>query len=1177
MSPFSHVRSRLRRAGKPEERRAEMADFIFHDPTGRRDRRARLGLGLLVSLAALIIAGFFATLAFAPLLPTLSLKDPRLLQSLHVETVHRLKGKPGWTHVPRRPHAGEPGGPTRPLSVGFYVSWDPDSRDSLAAHINQLDVVSPQWISLNGSLGPVSVTSDPQAEAIIAAAKNAPSVLPLVHNAHDGISDGPLADKLLLNPAARTALVANLVNIAKSHDYGGYVFDLENLSGPALAQYPALIAQARAALKPLQREVWVTAPFANPDWNLKKLQAVSDTVVLMAYDQHWGAPGAQPGPPAGEDWYEKNLERDAAQLDPARMVVALGDYGYDWTLDKDAHAIKSDAVEFYEATQAAHDSGAQVSLDDDALNPTYGYIDDAGAKHIVWFLDAATIYNEVKVGDAYRPRGYALWRMGAEDPGVWRFLRQTYGTVKPVGLETIASGGDVDFDGQGEVLHVSATPTAGRRTIETDPDNGLISGEDYTIMPTSYVIQRYGWHPGWVALTFDDGPDGRWTPKILDILRQKHVNATFFVIGENMQGRPDLVQREVRDGDMVGNHTWTHPNIGQTPITQTDLELNTTQRLFEVVTHRSMRLFRPPYFGDAEPSTPKEVDPLLIAQQLGYYIVGLRIDPDDWQRLPSGQMPPPNLIVQRVMDRVGDTQDPGQVILLHDAGGDRSQTVAALPLLIDSLRAKGYRLVTIDQLAGMTPAQAMPVTSRSSVELWIDSLGFGFFRYVDFLLTTLFVTAIILGVARLIFLASLALVHRFTAPGRAPPMLDPETGPTVSVLIPCFNEEKVIVASVARILHSAWPRLEVFVLDDGSSDATAAKVREAFGDEPRVTLMTFENGGKAKALNRGLAEIKGEIVVALDADTLFPSDTVPRLVRWFADPKVGAVAGNAVVGNRLNLITRWQALEYVTAQNLERRALAALGAVTVVPGAVGAWRRSALEALGGYPHDTLAEDQDLTIACQRAGWRVEFDSEARAYTEAPDSVAGLLKQRFRWSFGTLQCLWKHRAALFNRQRPVLGFVALPQIWLFQILLTAASPLVDLAIIWSLAWSLYARAYHPVEWSPDDFLRSVFYWAAFIFLDLSAGALGMALERRAPWKDLVWLPVQRFGYRQLMYYVVVKSIVTAIRGARVGWGKLERRATAAMETPKSQRGRRSAGVGAGIRRLLPWRWGSEKAG
>jgi len=201
--------------------------------------------------------------------------------------------------------------------------------------------------------------------------------------------------------------------------------------------------------------------------------------------------------------------------------------------------------------------------------------------------------------------------------------------------------------------------------------------------------------------------------------------------------------------------------------------------------------------------------------------------------------------------------------------------------------------------------------------------------------------------------------------------------------------------------------------------------------------------------------------------------------------------------------------------------------------------------LGGYPTDTLAEDQDLTIAVQRAGWKVEFDPDARAYTEAPETVAGLLKQRFRWSFGTLQCIWKHRGALFSPKRPVLGFIALPQIWLFQILLTAIAPLVDLAIVWSAVSALYGWFFHPVEWSPDDLIRPLFYWAAFIFLDLSAGMLGMALERRAPWADLVWMPVQRFGYRQLMYYVVVKSIDAALHGVRVSWGKLERRATAAV--------------------------------
>ena len=378
------------------------------------------------------------------------------------------------------------------------------------------------------------------------------------------------------------------------------------------------------------------------------------------------------------------------------------------------------------------------------------------------------------------------------------------------------------------------------------------------------------------------------------------------------------------------------------------------------------------------------------------------------------------------------------------------------------------------------------------------------------------------------------------------------------MLIPCFNEEAVIVSSIRRILASNWPNLEVLVLDDGSKDLTAQRVEEAFGANARVRLMRFPNGGKARALNKGLVEAKGEIVVALDADTQFPPETIGRLARWFVDPKIGAVAGNALVGNRVNLITRWQALEYVTAQNLERRALSALNVITVVPGAVGAWRRAAIESLGGFPDETLAEDQDLTLAVQRAGWRVTFDAEARAYTEAPHTVKGLLKQRFRWSFGTLQCVWKHRRGLFDTKRPVLGFVALPQVWLFQIFLALVAPLVDLAVIFSIAWAFHDWYAHRAEWNDTLLIQTLLYWAAFVLVDLSAAALGMAFEKQAPWIDMIWLPVQRFGYRQLMYYVVVKAVVTAVNGPEVAWGKLERQGSVAMEGPMGGRAKKSAG-------------------
>lgn len=1118
-----------------------MKQQVFHDPSGRRGRLAGQAVAALLALLTLLTAGFAATLALSPRLPSLTLKDPRNLTALHVDTPHHKGGKPAWTKAPRHAAPATRGSAAKPLNVGFYVSWDTNSRASLAAHVGQLDVVSPQWVALIGNKGDIDVTADAQASALIAAAPNKPAVLPLVHNSANAAFDADQAEAVLASPAARAALIKRLADLAQAKGFGGYIFDLENLTPRAARLYPGFLAQARAELAKTDRQAWVTAPFDGEDWPLVAMQKATDAIVLMAYDQHYGT--GEAGPAAGQDWFQENLALRFKELDPAKTIMALGAYGYDWTAKSAGSPKGADAVTFHEAMVLASDAGVQTGFDPDSLNPTFAYKDDAGRDHAVWFLDAVAAFNQVRVTDPWRPMGYGLWRMGSEDPGVWSVLGQPYGSGDPNLLRSVRAGPDVDFDGTGEVLKVTATPRPGQRSLTVDPATGLISAARYDVLPAGYVVQRYGAHPGLVALTFDDGPDPRWTPKLLDILKAKHAPATFFVIGENMQERPDLVRREIAEGHIVGSHTWTHPNIGEIPNPEVVVELTATQRLFETITGKSMRLFRPPYFGDAEPSTPREVLPLLAAQKLGYLIVGLRIDPDDWKK------PDPTHIVNRTLERLADTNPDrgGQIVLLHDAGGDRSRTVQALPVLIDALRAHGYRLVTVAQLAGMSSAQALPPASRTGAALWLDRFGFGFFRGVDTILRALFVTAIVLGLARLAFLATLALVHRIRSPGLTPAPLDPATGPLVSVLIPCFNEEKVIASSVARILASRWRNLEVIVLDDGSKDATASEVERHFASEPRVRLMRFENGGKAVALNRGLVLAKGEIVVALDADTQFAPDTIGLLARWFGDPRVGAVAGNAIVGNRVNLVTRWQALEYVTAQNLERRALAALGCVTVVPGAVGAWRKSALLALGGYPPETLAEDQDLTLSVQRAGWRVEFDAEARAYTEAPDTVAGLLKQRFRWSFGTLQCLWKHRAALFSPKQPILGFVALPQIWLFQIVLATAAPLVDLAIVWSLLAAGVDRLFHPVEWSPDNLIQALLYWAIFILVDLSASALGMAMERRAPWKDIGWLPAQRFGYRQLMYYVVIKAVATAVQGRRVGWGVLERRATVTAQS------------------------------
>jgi cellulose synthase/poly-beta-1,6-N-acetylglucosamine synthase-like glycosyltransferase len=331
-------------------------------------------------------------------------------------------------------------------------------------------------------------------------------------------------------------------------------------------------------------------------------------------------------------------------------------------------------------------------------------------------------------------------------------------------------------------------------------------------------------------------------------------------------------------------------------------------------------------------------------------------------------------------------------------------------------------------------------------------------------------------------------------------------------------------------------------VDDGSPDATYDRAVEAFGADPRVSVWRKANGGKASALNYGLALARGEIVVGLDADTVFLRNSIQRLVRPLVDAHVGAVAGNAKVGNRLNIVTRWQALEYVTSQNLDRRAFALLDCITVVPGAIGAWRTALVRSVGGFSDDTLAEDQDLTLSLLRAGHTIAYADDAIAYTEAPDTLRGLANQRFRWSFGTLQCMWKHRSAFMRRGTGSLGWIAMPNVWLFQLIFPALSPLADVMFLWSLFSVWLVAQQHGSTYALVNLRQILMFYGVFLMVDWMAAITGFLMEP-AEDKRLTWLVfLQRFVYRQVMYLVVVRSFRAAIRGRIVGWGTLERKAT-----------------------------------
>jgi cellulose synthase/poly-beta-1,6-N-acetylglucosamine synthase-like glycosyltransferase/peptidoglycan/xylan/chitin deacetylase (PgdA/CDA1 family)/spore germination protein YaaH len=1146
---------------------------VFYDPRGRRWRHVRrtyLALGIAVTA---ITAVFIASVLANPLLPRLNLRPlqnlprssdikpqpPAILpnareakakkaQDLLREELAKTRVVPARRSeltpiVPAPVNTPLPAPASftaKQLAIGFYINWDESSYASLERNLDHLDWVVAQWAHLvdskNGS-NPLSLELDAKALNLIRERRPQTSIIPMVQNLSDEKWETDVLARAVADEPSRQRLVTALSQFVEENKFAGICVDFEE---PGRDIQPNLLKFMQELHAAFQTRGWLVlqaVPFDDAGWNYREYSDATDYLMLMAYDEHWA--GKIAGSVASQDWYERTLANRMRELNPAKTIIALGSYGYDWTEGADAKE-----VSFQEAVIDAKDSSAQIEFDPVTRNPHYEYDEDDDTHHIVWFLDGVTAFNQMRAASGYKPAGFALWRLGSEDPSIWSIFGTDAPNPPADGLKRMLYGYEVDFEGTGELLRVQASPHNGERGLTIDPSSGFVTSETYdnNNIPSSYVIERTGDHPGMIALTFDDGPDPEWTPAILDILQREKVPATFFVIGKNGQAHPDLLRRIVNEGHELGNHTFTHPNLGEIPGRITDLELNATQRLIESVTGRSTVLCRPPYFGDAEADKPEEVEPAIRAEKLGYILVGLRIDPGDWEPNRTADE-----IVQKTIDRAMDTnpETRGQVVLLHDSGGDRQATVEALPRIIHELHARGFNFVPVSTLGGWTRDQVMPVLPPSqSVYTRTDALAFLFLSTGGWLLQWTFIVGIVLGLVRLGAIGALAFAQWVRSRRRERHHSGEQFEPFVSIIVPAYNEERVIEATIRSLLNSDYDNFEIIVVDDGSQDRTSLVVREQFGDQPLVKLLTVPNAGKAAALNFGLRQATGDVIVALDADTQFPGDTIRMLARRFVDPQIGAVAGNAKVGNRINIVTRWQALEYITSQNMDRRAFASLNCITVVPGSVGAWRRELIEQCGGFSADTLAEDQDLRI--RKLGYKIGYEEGAIGWTEAPHSLKMLARQRFRWAYGTLQCCWKHRDVLFRPRYGALGFVALPNVWIFQILFPLISPVMDLILVYTLLSNLLDRLQQPVGYSFTNLRQVLFYYALFLAVDWSAACFAFALERKERWSLLWWLFLQRFCYRQVMYYVMVKSVSTALRGAFVGWGKLERKATVEVQ-------------------------------
>ncbi|MDE2207496.1 MAG: polysaccharide deacetylase family protein, partial [Armatimonadetes bacterium] len=563
-----------------------------------------------------------------------------------------------------------------PVVAGFYVNWEETSPVSVHRHITALTHFIPEWLHLKAS-GYNYANTDPRSQPFVDARQRALDknditpfvrahgvpILPLINNyTQPPGADESAADwdtravhSIVSSAKARTQVIAHLKAWLLKNQMQGINVDFEEVDTDDKNGLTLFMTQLWQALHPLGLLVTEDVEVGSGAYDLPKLAAVTNWIVPMLYDEHAG--GTAPGAVAGVDWTVQNLRKILQQVPASKIVMGVGNHGYDWI----SGTTTAEDLTFQSAIITAKESqpDAVIHIAPGSLNPTYQYadveVDQHGNQreldHVVWMQDAVSVYNQLLAAKPYGVRGAALWFMGAEDPTIWSFLNKANwnanwtSEVQSGILNTVSYGGqaEVDFEGDGELLQPVANPSDGHRTLIVAPDTGLITNETYAkdpatgqpMLPSASVVRRYGGGSGnpdkRILLTFDDGPDPTYTPEVLDILQKYHVPAVFFVVGRNAEAWPDDVRREWDMGDDIGNHSWSHPDLFELSREAQVLQLNTTQRVIQAITGHSTTLFRPPYGGDVEPQTAAEVEPMILAAKLGYITVGETNDPQDWR------------------------------------------------------------------------------------------------------------------------------------------------------------------------------------------------------------------------------------------------------------------------------------------------------------------------------------------------------------------------------------------------------------------------------------------------------------------------------------------------------------------------------------------------------------------
>ena len=1105
---------------------------IFFDPTGRRRHIVNALLVVFALAATTAVVTSIVSVLQGPVLPAL------VRQSVQLPPAEALHAASADEAVPTYALG------TRPLPanavstwrLGFYDPSDAASNASLRRHARELDGVLAQFLSI-GRQGQVE-TDYPRIEkrmrAWLRAEASGVEVLPIL-----AVGQRPAdAAAALARPADQARITRALADYLHQNGDAGVVIDPTGLPASSHADLVKFALAVTGLLRPAGRRTILIAPAGIVAERLREMASVVDHVVLSTHRNP--SAGHRSRSLASQGWFERELARNLAVIPRAKAIVSIGAYALDTS--SDTHQA---VLPVQHAWSLAASADATSAFDTRTLNSGFRYVDAADVAHAVSLLDGVTVFNHLRSALVHQPAGVALWRLGLEDPSAW----SSFGRGR---LPDAAAAKRLQYLEPGdnpqvprhrtEIAYIDAAASDGHRQVTYDDALGLVVASQLEKAPTS---PRFAdWAPRdsmMVALTFDDGPHDKITPAILDILTEKRVKATFFVVGRNALQNPDVLRRAYRDGHDIGNHTLSHRHLHDIGETEVGLEIAGGQRVLEGLLGIHTRLFRPPYSGTALPDDPETIRIIARASTYGYVSVLGGVQPSDWLN------PPASVIHDRVVSQVAAAK--GQIVVLHD-WGQRQSTLDALPAIIETLQARGYRFVTVHEMLGRPRSELMPVVTTGDMESTLAAAV----RQASFVtlngaagaLPMLAMIGSILSISRLIFVVVSVRRHRRLEFERAGNAYWPSS---VAVLVPAYNEATVIAKTIASLLASADSRFDIIVVDDGSTDGTAKAALAAFGHEPRVRVFSKPNGGKAAAANFALTKTDAEIVIAMDADTVFRPDTIPLLVRHFRDPLIGAVAGTAVVGNQVNLLTRFQAVEYTIGQYLDRRAFALFNANGIVPGAIGAWRRAALVGAGGYASDTLAEDADATFAVIRAGWTVAYEPAAEAFTEAPETLKSFLKQRYRWMFGMLQVLTKHAGAVFDRRTRGLGLVMIPNVIVFQFGFSFLVPILDVVALWHIGaaavdWTLGSEGD-----TQSSGLTYLVWWGLLLCTDILAMALALSLAAvKDVWRIVPLLLAQRVLYWPMIYWTAALTLLAALKGRVVGWGKLHR--TGSVSLPQN---------------------------